>query len=196
MTITRIGTAAVKSLIITLIVFFALPAFAGETYRLDPAHTSVVFRVKHLGVAQFYGSFNGATGTFQFDESSPSKNTIELEVKAANVNTGIDKRDNHLKSPDFFNAGEHPVISFKSKSVMQSDNGTYKVSGDLNILGKTSPITVEAKETGSGKDPWGKYRKGFETSFTVKRSEFGMNYMLGGLSDEVLVIVSVEGIRQ
>ena len=80
--------------------------------------------------------------------------------------------------------------------VMQLENGTYKVSGDLNIIGNTSPITVEAKETGSGKDPWGKYRKGFEISFTVKLSEFGMNYMLGELIDEVLVIVSVEGIRQ
>ena len=191
-----------KSIIVVFGLFFCslvlatFPAAAAEMYKLDPAHTSVVFGVKHLDVAYFYGSFRGPTGTFQFDEKNPSTNSIQIEVKADQVDSGVEKRDKHIKSPDFFNAGQYPVISFKSNSVKKSANGTYDVSGDLTLLGKTNPITVQARETGSGKDPWGNFRRGFETTFTIKRSDYGMDFMLGGLSDEVRLTVSVEGIRQ
>ena len=175
---------------------FLTPAAAAETYRLDPAHTAVIFRVKHLGVAYVYGRFNGPSGTFVFDESSPAKSSIEIQVDAKNVDTAVEKRDNQLKSPDFFNAAEHPVIKFKSASVKKTGKDTYDISGDLTLLGKTRPITVKARQTGEGKDPWGNYRLGFETSFTVKRSDFGMDFMMGVAGDDVLLTVSVEGIRQ
>ena len=91
--------------------------FAAETYKVDTAHTYVMFRVKHLGVGYSYGRFNGPTGKFVFDESSPSNSSVEMQVKTKDVDTNVDKRDNHLRSPDFFNAAEHPAISFKSTSV-------------------------------------------------------------------------------
>jgi polyisoprenoid-binding protein YceI len=171
-------------------------AQAAETYKLDPMHTSIVFRVKHLGVAYVYGRFNGPSGTFVFDETSPSKSVIEMQAETKNVDTAVEKRDTHLKSPDFFNAGEYPTVSFKSKSVKKLNEAVYEVSGDLTLLGKTRPITVEVNATGDGKDPWGNFRRGFETSFSVNRSDFGMTFMMGGVSDEVNLIVSVEGIRQ
>ena len=183
-------------LVLGLLVVFSLPAFAAETYKLDPGHTSIVFRVKHLGIAYVYGRFNGPTGSFVFDESSPSKSSIEMQAEAKNVDTAVEKRDTHLRSPDFFNAGEHPLVSFKSKSVKKLKAATYEVSGDLTLLGKTRPITVKVNATGAGKDPWGNFRRGFETSFSIKRSEFGMGFMMGGVSDEVNLTVSVEGIRQ
>ena len=183
-------------LVVGLLVIFSLPAFAAETYKLDPGHTSIVFRVKHLGIAYVYGRFNGPTGSFVFDESSPSKSTIEMQAEAKNVDTAVEKRDTHLKSPDFFNAGEYPLLSFKSKSVKKLKESTYEVSGDLTLLGKTRPITMEVHATGAGKDPWGNFRRGFETSFSIKRSDYGMDFMMGGLSDEVNLTVSVEGIRQ
>ena len=188
-------TIIVYSLFFCILALTAFPAAAAETYKLDPAHTSVVFGVKHLGIANFYGSFRGPTGTFQFDEKNPSMNSIQIEVKADQIDTGVDKRDKDIKGPDFFDAAKHPLISFKSKSVKKSANGTYEVSGNLTLLGKTNPITVEVRETGSGKDPWGNFRRGFETSFTVKRSDYGMDFMLSGLSDDVKLTVSVEGIR-
>ncbi|MGD8663165.1 MAG: YceI family protein, partial [Desulfobacterales bacterium] len=92
-------------------------AQAAETYKLDPMHTSIVFRVKHLGVAYVYGRFNGPSGTFVFDETSPSKSAIEMQAETNNIDTAVEKRDTHLKSPDFFNTGEYPTVSFKSKSV-------------------------------------------------------------------------------
>ncbi|MBT8367962.1 MAG: YceI family protein [Deltaproteobacteria bacterium] len=183
-------------LIFGLVAAFSVSAHAAETYKLDPTHTSVVFRVKHLGVAYVYGRFNGPTGSFVFDESSPAKSSIEVQVNTKDVDTAVDKRDNHLRSPDFFNAAEHPLVSFKSTSVKKLNNDTYDVAGNLTLIGKSLPLTVKARHTGSGKDPWGNFRRGFETSFTIKRSEFGMNFMLGGVSDEVVITVSVEGIRQ
>jgi len=179
-----------------LLVIFSVSAYAAETYKLDPAHTSVVYRVKYSGVTFVYGRFNGPTGTFVYDETAPAKSSIEMQVDANNIDTAVEKRDNHLKSPDFFNAAEYPMVTFKSTSVKKIDSDTYQVTGNLTLLGKTRKLTVNAKQTGSGKDPWGNFRRGFETSFTIKRSDFGMNFMLGGISDEVGLTVSVSGIRQ
>ena len=183
-------------LVFGLLAIFSVSAYAAETYKLDPAHTSVVFRVKYVGVTYVYGRFNGPTGSFVFDESSPSKSSIEMQVNAKDVDTAVEKRDNHLKSPDFFNAGEYPLVSFKSTSVKKLNQDTYEVSGNLTLLGQSRSLSVKAQGTGSGKDPWGNFRRGFETSFTIKRSDFGMNFMLGGVSDEVVITVSVSGIRQ
>ena len=111
----NIPFAAVVSFI--LFGLFTFPAVAAETYKLDPDHTSIIFRVKHLGVANVYGRFSGATGSFVFDEKSPANNSIEIQVGAETVNTAVDQRDKHLRSPDFFDVTKYPLISFKSKSV-------------------------------------------------------------------------------
>ena len=182
--------------VLGLLIIFCSVAYSAETYKLDPAHSSIVFRVKHLGVSYVFGRFNGPTGSFVFDESAPSKCAIEMQAETKNVDTAVEKRDTHLKSPDFFNAGEYPLVSFKSKSVKKLSENTYEVSGDLALLGKTRPITVKVNATGAGKDPWGNFRRGFETSFSIKRSDFGMDFMMGGVSDEVNLTVSLEGIRQ
>ena len=182
-------------LVIMLSVLYTPNVFA-DSYKLDPVHTSIIFRVKHLGVAYVFGRFNGASGTFTFDESTPSNGSIVMQIKANSIDTNEDKRDNHLRSPDFFNAQKHPIIKFQSNSVKKLDAKNYEIKGDLTILGETRPLTVKAVHTGSGKDPWGNFRSGFETTFVIKRSDFGMNFMLGGVSDEVKLTVSVEGIKQ
>ena len=179
-----------------LIGFFALPADAADTYKLDPDHTSVIFRIKHLGVASVFGHFRSASGAFVFDENSPSNSSIEMQIEAKNIYSGVEKRDNHLKSPDFFNIQKFPFISFKSTSVKKIDTNNLEVSGDLTLLGQTRPITVRVVQTGQGKDPWGNFRRGFETTFTIKRSDFGMDFLLKVAADEVNLSVSAEGIRQ
>jgi polyisoprenoid-binding protein YceI len=88
------------------------------------------------------------------------------------------------------------MVSFKSTSVEKINETNYEVAGDLTLLGKTRPITVKVHATGAGKDPWGNFRRGFQTHFSIKRSDFGMDFMIGGVSDEVNLTVSVEGIRQ
>jgi polyisoprenoid-binding protein YceI len=117
-------------------------------------------------------------------------------VDSNNIDTSDDKRDKHLKSPDFFNAVKFPLITFKSSSVKRKDKDLLLVSGHLTILGKTNPVTITVRRTGAGKDPWGNYRIGFESTFTIRRTDYGMNFMLGGVSDEVNLTVSVQGIKQ
>ena len=173
----------------------AVPA-AAATYLLDPAHTYILFRVKHLDIGYSYGRFNGPEGVIEWDDAAPEKSRVEMSVSAGNVDTEVDKRDQHLRSADFFNVDQHKMITFKSTSVKKTGDTTFDVTGDLTFLGKTRPVTVAVQQTGAGKDPWGKYRTGFETTFTIKRSEWGMNFMLNGVSDEVNVTVSTEGIRQ
>jgi len=183
-------------LTIGLVAAFSVPASASETYKLDPTLTSVVFRAKYQGVTFAYGRFNGPTGSFVFDESSPAKSSIEVRLNAKDVDTAVEKRDKHLKSPDFLNAAEHPLLSFKSTSIKRINKDAYRVTGDLTMLGKSRSITVNANQTGSTKDPWGNFLRAFETSFAIKRSDFGMDFMLDGVDDEVMLTVSVTGIRQ
>ena len=172
------------------------PATAADTYKLDSTHSYIVFRILHLGVGYSFGSFKGPEGKMVFDDNSPGNSRVEIEVPAVNVNTLVAKRDKHIKSADFLNAAKFPVIAFKSRSVKKRGNDKYEINGDLMLLGKKKPLTVTAVLTGAGDDPYGNYRVGYETTFTVKRSDFGMDFMMGGLSDEVQLTVSVEGIRQ
>lgn len=173
----------------------AVPA-AADTYQVDSAHTYILFRVKHLDIGYSYGRFNGPVGVIEWDEAAPEKSRVEFSVNAGNVDTDNDKRDQHLRSADFFNVDQYKTIAFKSTSVKKTGDRTFDVTGDLTLLGKTRSLTVTVQQTGAGKDPWGKYRTGFETTFTIKRSEWGMNFMLNGVSDEVDVTVSAEGIRK
>ena len=183
-------------LILVAVAPFSGAALAAETYKLEPTLTSVVFRAKYQGVTFAYGRFNGPTGSFVFDESTPANSFIEVKLNAKDVDTAVEKRDQHLKSPDFFDAAEYPLVTFKSTSVKKVGGDAYEVTGKLTMLGKTKQITVNANHTGSAKDPWGNFLRAFETSFTIKRSEFGMNFMLNGVDDEVSITVSATGIRQ
>ena len=170
-------------------------ALAADTYTVDSVHSFIVFRIKHLGVGYAYGRINSPTGSYQFDPASPQSAMFDIQVDAAAVDTHNEKRDKHIRSSDFFDVAKHPRISFKSTAVRKLQDGVYEITGNLTFRSVTKPITVTANHTGSAKDPWGKYRSGFETQFTIKRSEFGMDFMMGGLSDEVNLTVSVEGIR-
>ena len=179
-----------------LIGFAVSPAAAVETYTLDPTNCYVVFRIMYLGVGYTFGGFQGPTGKMVFDDNAQANSWIEMQVQASMVSTLVSKRDNHIKSADFLNADKYPAISFQSRSVRKAGNNQYEIVGDLMLLGKKQPLTVTAVKTGEAKDPWGNYRVGFETAFTIKRSEFGMDFMLNGLSDEVQLTVSVQGVRQ
>ena len=169
---------------------------AAENYTVDSVHSYVIFKINHLNIGNSYGRFDEPSGSFTWDEVNPTNSSFELMVQATNVDTDNEKRDKHLRSPEFFNASQHAAISFKSEAVKAVKPDMLEIKGMLSMLGQTHPITVTAQQTGHGKDPWGNYRRGFETIFTIKRSQWGMDFMLSGLSDEVEVTVSVEGVRQ
>jgi polyisoprenoid-binding protein YceI len=167
-----------------------------EIYEVDPVHSSTIFRVKHLGITYVYGRFNNLAGTLKIDNENPANNSVDMHVRTEDVDTFNVKRDDHLRSPDFFDAGQFPVISFKSSSFRKLGRDEYEVRGDLNVHGVTRPLKVKALHTGEGTHPSGDYRIGFQTTFTIMRTEFGMDYFLGGVSDEVVITLSVQGIRK
>jgi polyisoprenoid-binding protein YceI len=168
---------------------------AADMYAVDTVHSSIVFRVKHMNTAYFWGRFNNLAGSFSLDEANPAASQFEFQVKVESVDTGNPKRDAHLKSPDFFNAVQFPVIAFKSQSVKKTGNG-YDVTGELTLHGVTKPVSVQVISTGTGKGPSGRPIAGIEATLNFKRSEFGMSNMVGPVSDDVLVNVGVEGSRK
>lgn len=168
--------------------------YAAETYVIDPDHSSITFRIKHLGITFVYGIFPNAGGTYTFDDANLENASIWIKVKVADIDTGNQKRDLDLRSPDFFDEKQFPLIIFKSLSITASDDGQYVVIGELSLHGVTKQISVPAVKTGLYQSPAGEYRAGFETRFSIKRSDYGMRYMTA-VADKVDLTVSVEGIR-
>ncbi|MBV9491815.1 MAG: YceI family protein [Verrucomicrobia bacterium] len=171
-------------------------ARGADAYQIDPVHSSVLFKVRHLNVADFYGRFNEVSGTITLDNADPGNDVIDVEIKTDSLDTHNDKRNQHLKSPDFFNAKQFPTITFKSTKVEKAGDDTYKVTGNLTLHGVTKPLTAEFKKTGEGKGMQNEYRAGGTTEFTIKRSDFGMNFMPNVAGDDVGLILSLEGIRK
>tara|TARA_B100000614_G_scaffold196617_1_gene177885 strand:- start:254 stop:862 length:609 start_codon:yes stop_codon:yes gene_type:complete len=173
----------------------AVPAMAAE-YKLDPAHSFIVFKIKHLGFSWLVGRFNSFDGTIEYDpETGPESQSISVTIDAASLDTNHAERDKHLRSDDFFNVSEYPTVTFESTGYEGDETGGT-LSGELTFLGVTKPISFEVRKVGEGADPWGGYRAGFEGSYTMTRGDFGMDYDLGPASRTVEIDLYVEGIRQ
>lgn len=188
---------ATLTTVLALSAILALPTQASAaTYEIDSGHSAVLFRIKHLNAAWQYGRFVQVSGSIVFDEANPAASSIHVTIDAASVATFDPNRDRHLKSPDFFNVKQFPTITFRSKKVEAAGGDQYKVTGDLTLHGVTREIEVTFAYTGSGSDPHGNFRAGWESRFTLQRSHYDMNFMLGPLSDEVGLIISLEAIRK
>lgn len=173
----------------------AMPA-AAATYSIDPVHSSVIFKIKHFGASNFYGAFKEVTGTIHYDAENPGASSVELEIAAASVDTRNEQRDNHIKSPDFLNAGEFPKITFKSTGVEGSAD-SLQVTGKLTLHGVTKDVTATVEKVGEGKNPRsGANLIGFETRLTIDRTDFDMGFMAGPLGEEVDLIISLEAGQQ
>lgn len=170
---------------------------ADNGFKIDPVHTSAIFGVKHNSVSNFYGRFNKADGSFNIDPADPSKSFIDITIATDSVDTANGGRDKHLKGGDFFAVTEFPTMGFKSKSFKKTGDGTYDVTGDFTMRGKTTEITVPLTDTGRGKGMRGGEVAGFETKFTVNRTNYGVSYGsgTGALGDDVTVIFSAEGAK-
>ena len=185
----------IPALALALTLATACAAAAAETYQTDAVHSSVVFRVKHMNTSHAWGRFNDLSGTFTLDEASPAAIALDFTVKADSIDTGNAKRDQHLKSPDFFSAVQYPTIAFKSTAVTKSAKG-YDVVGDLTLHGVTKAIKVTLSPVGKGKGPTGGEIAGIDATFTIKQSDFGMKKMVGPIGDDVWVNVSIEGVKK
>ncbi|MDA1114813.1 MAG: YceI family protein [Planctomycetota bacterium] len=171
-------------------------ALKPAAFKVDATHSWVLFKINHLGLGTAWGSFNDFSGNFVLDSEKTADSSVSMTIDAGSVDTNNKKRNDHLKGPDFFNAKEFPTITFTSSKVTgKGDN--FQVTGTLTLLGKEKEITVDVKMVGEGGDPWGNHRAGFEGSFTLDRTDFGMDFMKdGGLGSEVSVTLAFEGIRE
>lgn len=162
-------------------------AAADGAMQIDGVHSSVVFKIKHKDMANFYGVFKTVSGSFTLDQADAAKSSLEVTVDAASVDTRNGGRDGHVKSADFLSAKEFPTITFKSSSVKKTGEKTFDVTGDLTFRGVSKPVTAKVTQT----DAKG---AGLEATFSIKRSDFGNTTMVGkGLSDEMDFVVSLEG---
>lgn len=191
---------SIGSLVILLLIGFVgitQLADAADKYEIDTAHSMIIFRAKHAGVSYNYGRFNEFTGKLKIDEDV-SKSEVEFEVKAKSIDTGNEKRDQHLRSSDFFSAKQFPVITFKSSKVKakEGEEDVLEVTGDLELHGVKKSITVDVEITGRGQGQKGESLIGFESTFTIKRSEFGMTFMVGPVSDDIRLTVSIEAVHK
>jgi polyisoprenoid-binding protein YceI len=177
-------TRLVKMISFLAIALFASAVVNADTYKVDPVHSSIIFKSRHIDTSYVFGRFNEFGGTVNVDPD-PSKMSFDLSAKVDSIDTGNGKRDTHLKSPDFFSAKEFPTISFKSTSVKSAGENKFDVTGDLTMHGVTKPITVTIEKVGASNNPQFGERVGFISTFKVKRSDFGMNGMTNLAGDEV-----------
>ena len=187
------------------LVFLLLIGLAGitqpmgiATYEIDTAHSMIIFRAKHNGVSYNYGRFNEFTGEITINADAVIERSVAFEVKAASIDTGNEKRDQHLRSSDFLSAKQFPLITFKSTKVSEKagKKDVLEVTGDLELHGVKKSITVDAEITGRAEGKDGESLIGFESTFTIKRSEFGMTYGMGPVSDDIRLTVSVEAVHK
>ena len=191
------------AVLVSLVVLAVLSISSGQTpaaersqthtYEVDPVHSSVVFRINHLGVSYFYGRINGAFGSFDFDPDNPLASSFEIRIRTKNVDTNNPRRDGHLKTADFFNAKQFTDITFTSTGVAKKSGSTYRVTGDLTLHGVKKSITIDLDHVGCRTLPRRGDLCGFETTFAIKRSDFGMTFMPEMLGDEVRIMIGLEG---
>lgn len=171
----------------------AAPGLTG-TFKIDPVHSSAVYRITHLNSSAHWGLVKEPTGTFEVAADGAVKLDVSFDI--AKLDSGNAKRDEHLRGPDFFNAKQFPKMTFKSTASTKDADGSLKVTGDLTIKGTTKPVEATVKKVGEGKGMKGESLAGYEAELTVNRLDFGVSYMPGALGNEVKVIVSLEGAKE
>ena len=171
------------------------PAATADVYNVDAVHSAVVFRIKHMKVAWFWGRFNEMSGTYMLNGDSLEGGSVEIEIKTDSVDTNSEGRDRHLRSPDFFNTKQFPTSTFKSTSITKKGD-MYEIAGDLTINGETKAVKAMGEFVGVGQGRGGGTISGFEATLNIKRSEFGITqYLPDALGDDVRIVVSVEGAK-
>jgi polyisoprenoid-binding protein YceI len=146
------------------------------TYVIDAAHSQVGFAVKHMMFSTVRGNFRGFEGTVVIDNDNPANSKVDVTIDVSTISTGDDRRDEHLRSADFFDVANYPTITFKSTLIDFKDAEDFTINGELTMHGVTQPVKIKAEQTGEGTNPWGVDVAGFEGSTKVNRKDFGLNW--------------------
>jgi polyisoprenoid-binding protein YceI len=174
-------------------------------WKIDPAHTTVEFAVKHMMFTTVRGRFKDVAGTIVVDEAHPERSAVEVEIGAASIDTGVADRDAHLRSADFLDAETYPTLTFKSKRIEGAharEGDRFRVVGDLTIRGTTLEVTLEATFEGTGQDPWGGLRAGFRATTEIDRRDWGLQWNqaleTGGIlvGNNVRIEIEAQAVKQ
>lgn len=169
---------------------------------IDSAHTEVNFSVRHMMISNVRGQFQKLSGTVEFDEANPAATKVDVQIEAASVNTKDEKRDGHLKSPDFFAADQYPYLTFKSKRVEVKDASHALLIGDLTIRDITKEVALDVEYNGQAKSPWGTTNAGFSAKTSINRKDWGLNWNValetGGIlvGDQINIAIELEVVKQ
>ena len=175
------------------------PPPARATYRIDPVHSELSFRIRHL-LGRVAGTFRTWSGEIVVDSVNPAASRVEIEVDVASIDTGKAERDAHLRTPDFFAVEQFPKMTFVSTQVTVQDR-SIRILGELTIRGRTRPVVLAGTYQGRFPDPWGKTRVAYLASATVDRHDFGVSYDgpfldIGQIGDEVWIEIAIEAVQQ
>lgn len=188
--------------VFSILILLAPAAVSASTWNINPDHSSVQFQIRYMGLVNVKGSFDKFQGVVQLDEKNLSKSSVKVTIESASINTGVEKRDEHLRTDDFFDCPKYPTITFVSKKVTPTGKGKLKVMGDLTMLGVTREVVLDVDgPTPEVKDPWGNFRRGATAKTKLNRKDFGMTWNnvldTGGvmIGDEVSVILELELIQ-
>ncbi|WP_380286412.1 YceI family protein [Kitasatospora purpeofusca] len=171
-------------------------------YVLDPAHTRIGFVARHAMVTKVRGSFTSFEGTAHLDGGDPARSAGQVTIKAESIETGVQQRDQHLRTNDFLDAPTYPDITFRTTAVEPRSDSDYRVTGDLTIKDTTRPVTIDFEYTGNAVDPYGNLRVGFEGSVTISRKDYGITWnaaLEGGgvlVGDKVVLEFDISAIKQ
>jgi len=184
-----------KILLLASLTMLPINTLLAASYTIDPGHTYVSFAINHLGFSTMRGKFNKQSGSLDYDPAGKSA-AVTIEIDAASIDTGHVKRDQHLSSPDFLNAVEHPTITFKSTRVNWSGDKLASVTGNLTILGVSKPVTLKVDSINCGEHPFNKKQVcGFDASGSIKRSDYGVNYGLPGIGEVLDLQIELEAFK-
>ena len=168
-----------------------------KTFAIDLAHSEAGFQVRHL-LSKVRGRFTDFTGSIDFDAAEPEKSSVRLAIKAESIDTGVDQRDDHLRSADFFDVAQFPALTFESSAITRTGESSYDVMGALSMHGVTQPVVIPVTFLGRANDAWGNDKLFFEGDVTLSRKDFGLNWNAvvetGGfmVGDEVKVSFSIQ----
>jgi polyisoprenoid-binding protein YceI len=174
---------------------------ATQRWNIDPAHSGVHFTVRHMVISKVRGAFERWQGAIDLDEQNPAASRVSVQIDAASIDTREEKRDQHLRSPDFFDVEKFPKLGFESTQIEKLTDDQYRVTGDLTMHGVTRPVVLEAESLGGGKDPWGHQRIGFAAKTTINRKDFGLTWNqaleTGGLlvGEKIEISLDVQAIK-
>jgi polyisoprenoid-binding protein YceI len=182
--------------VILSVVALNTASFAADTYNIDPVHSTAFFKVGHLGIGFVRGGFTDIAGTIVMDKKTPVSSSIEVTIKIDSIFTNNTKRDEDLKSANYFDAATYPTMGFKSVKVRKLKGNKVEITGNFTLHGVTKPIKIVAQYLGEGKDPWGGYRVAFASDFSILRSDYNMTQFIPMAGDKVDISLIFEGVKK